>query len=233
MRAEESRSDCLLAVMEAHERLERTDCAVVPEGRWHEECLFLFAERANKAGRLEQAFAACDETSYGRECSYHLIREAARTVRDEPPARAGAAVEPYRALSRAPDAPLLFWKAWYREQAARGRTIDPTGCPDKDCLAGAREIVFQRLNGTFMADPAAWCAWVPKPGEPVDGVQMPPPPPTGKGVPAWVATPEVTGWVWEWSRNNCARVHDPRELPADGPRSVPTGPEPPPPGAMR
>lgn len=232
----ESRADCLLAAMEVHGRLNPEDCAIIAPGRWHDECLFLFAERANKAGRLDEAFAACQESGFGRECSFHLIREAARTVKDATPAEAIRAVEPYRGLARAPDAESLFWQAWYREQAAEGLPVDPTSCPDDVCRDAARAIVFQRLNGLFTANPSGWCSWVPAPGEPLAGVAPPAPPVTGRGQPAWIASPLVEEWVVKWSLRNCARWRDPRPRPdapnpfeafkperTGGPEAVPPG----------
>lgn len=203
-----NRGDCLVAVMEQHQRLDVHDCDALEPGLWYDECLFQFAERANKAGRLDEAFAACESSRFGRECSYHLIRQAAWGVIDEPLDEAIAAASPYRGLSRAPDAPHLFWQAFFREIARLGRTIDPRGCPDADCWSGARDVVFQRLNGMASADPAAWCAWVPPPGAPVEPDLAPPVPVTGQGRPAWVDSPELRSIVIDWSRTNCARWRD-------------------------
>lgn len=203
-----NRGDCLVGAMERHDRLDPADCAELDAGLWYDECLFQFAERANKAGRLEDAFTACETSRFGRECSYHLIREAAWRVIDEPLDQAIAAAAPYRGLARAPDAPHLFWQAFFRELGRLGRTIDPSACPDADCRSGARDVVFQRLNGLYTADPAGWCAWVPAPGAAVDPSLVPPIPSTGDGRPAWVDTPEVRGFVVSWSRTNCARWRD-------------------------
>ena len=203
-----NRGDCLVGAMERHERLDMGDCADLEPGLWYDECLFQFAERANKVGRLDEAFTACETSRFGRECSYHLIREAAWRVIDQPLDQAIAAAAPYRGLARAPDAPRLFWQAFFRETGRLGRTIDPGGCPDADCHSGARDVVFQRLNGLFTADPAAWCAWVPAPGAPLDPALAPPVPSTGEGRPAWADTSLLRELVVSWSRTNCARWRD-------------------------
>jgi hypothetical protein len=84
--------DCLVTAMGRLGRLEVDDCALVKEQLWHEECLFQYAERAAAAGQLEPAFAACAASAYGRECSFHLVRQASEKVLTESPAVAAAEI---------------------------------------------------------------------------------------------------------------------------------------------
>lgn len=187
-----SKGDCLVASMERHNRLNEADCERVPAGLWREECLFLYAERAAAAGDLQAAFATCDRINFGRECSFHLIREAARAVRDVPIDQAGAAIAPYRTLDRAPDAPRLFWKAWFRERQEVNIPVDPTGCPDLDCEWGAMQPVFMLLNTRVRDDAAKLCS------APITGVE-----PDGRVL--WADTPLTRAWVSGWQNAECRR----------------------------
>lgn len=196
-----SRADCLVAAMERFDRLGPEDCQLVPAGLWRDECVFLYAERLARAARVPEAVAACERTGFGRECAYHLLRAAARETVDEPPARAARMIAPYTGMSDAHDAPRLFWKAWFREQAARDRPLDPTACPDATCVAAAREVLLQKLGARLSAAGPALCTG-PVPAE--DGSRR-----------LWVESPLVRGWVDTWQARNCARLVDPP--PGSGP----------------
>jgi len=191
--ADPDRSDCLLAVMERLDRLAPEDCALVESPLWRDECTFLYAERAAGAGQLDQAFAACNATGFRRECSYHLIREAARGVLEAPADVAAARIAPYASLPGAPDAPRLFWRAWHRERLARGIAVDPAVCgADTACVQLARETVSTTLAGMAAARGAeAFCA------DPPTGTD-----PSGKVV--WVAAEPTLGWVRTWVERHCA-----------------------------
>lgn len=210
----ENREDCLVGAMEALDRHERADCDALSPGMWRDECIFLYAEREQRAGDLPSAFAACEETRFARECSYHLIRTAAHAVVDASIGEVAAAVEPYRVLKAAPDAPALLWKAWVQERSKRGDTLDAGPCPDDLCRDAVREVLFQRLNGLFLADPATWCV--------VNDGGLPTAPKTGSGAVAWADTPEMQELATRWLRGNCARWRDrggrrpgpPQDIPA-------------------
>lgn len=194
--------------MERFDRLGPTDCELVPEGLWRDECVFLYAERAAAAGDLPTAIAACETTRFGRECSYHLLRAAARAVVDAPPAEAALRIAPYQGLDDARDAPRLFWKAWFREQGAVDRPIDPTACPDEACRAAAREVLLTRLGAWFSAQGPGAC-------------DQPAPTGTDGARRVWVDGPTTRAWVDTWLRTNCARLRDPRAGP---PRVTPPPP---------
>ncbi len=203
-----ARPDCLLAAMERLGRLERADCALVADPLWNDECVFLYAERAARAGDLADAFAACNETRFRRECSYHLIREAARTVLDRPAAEAATRIAPYTSLPGAPDAPRLFWRAWHRERLAEHFPIDPAACgDDATCVAGARETILVTLTAMSTARPEGLCG-VPEPS----GV-------TPSGRVTWVESPQTRTWVHHFVENDCARRRDGPPPGAPEPRS--------------
>ncbi len=176
------RDDCLLAAMREHDRRVRSDCDRISEGRAKGECLFAYAERVVKVDPAE-AMNACAATQYARECSYHLLREAARAVEEKPPAEALAAIEPWRAISAVADPDRLFWKAYFRERIDRKLVIDPEGCPGPECLAGARETILSAMNGRLKAD-RSLCS-VPISDE------------------RWVDSPTTRGWIDTWKRNEC------------------------------
>ncbi len=190
---EPTRSDCLVAISERHEQAISV-CAEVAVDTWAQECRFQFAERAAKAGDLESAFAACDSTQrFGRECSYHLIREVARTVIDRPPAEVGDRAAPYAKLTRAPDAERLFWKAYFRERLASGVAIDPTGCPTPRCFEGAREEMQVHLPNLRKARPDFCTADV-----------------TTLTDTLWVENEQTIRWAGDWQRAECSGGRRPR-----------------------
>ena len=187
--AEPARSDCLATINEAHRR-PLADCADIAVDHWAQECRFQFAERAAAAGKLAEAFAACDGTpEFGRECSYHLIREVSRKVLDKSPSEIGDPFEgtgDYGDLKRAPDALRLFWKGYFRERLANDVVIDPTGCPDTDCLSGARDEMNFHLPRLKRAVPDFCTAN-----------------PATLGSTLWAPNEITDAWVAEWRVQPC------------------------------
>lgn len=187
--AEPARSDCLATISERHDR-PVADCAEIGVDHWAQECRFQFAERAAAAGKLDEAFAACDGTpEFGRECSYHLIRQVSRRVLDKSPAEVGdpfAGTGDYGKLQRAPDALRLFWKGYFRERLANNVLIDPTGCRDKACIAGARDEMNFHLPAVKRATPDFCTA-----------------DPATLGSTVWAHNELTNGWVAEWRVQPC------------------------------
>lgn len=181
--------------MALHDRRDPDDCGLVVEPLWREECLFQYAERAAAAGELEPAFAACNRSLYGRECSFHLLRQAAEPTLDGSPAEAAPVLTPYLALEPAPDAPRLFWRTWFRDRLARHHPVDPTGCPDRACEQGAREAIYGSLTALARAQGAGFCLG------PVSDPKL------------WVPGATADAWVAEWQASECRR----RELAAPRP----------------
>ncbi|MBM4369593.1 MAG: hypothetical protein FJ102_25515 [Deltaproteobacteria bacterium] len=180
----QKRDDCLLAAMREHDRRVRADCDLISEARAKGECLFAYAERVVKDNPAE-AMDACAATQFARECSYHLLREAARTVEEKLPAEAAAAIEPWRSISAVHDPDRLFWKAYFRERVDRKLVVDPEGCPGPECRAGARETIISVLNGRLKADPSLCTAVVTD--------------------ERWVDSATTRGWIDAWKRNECTR----------------------------
>lgn len=186
IRTEPNRSDCLTAITERHER-PVDDCTRITVDRWAQECRFLYAERAARAGELDAAFAACDGTqAFGRECSYHLIREAARAVLDKPPSEVPDVAKGYAALTRAPDAEQLFWNAYFRERLAQKKPIDPTGCPGQACLDGALHEMKLHLPAIKRSH-SDFCA--------ADADTL--------GVDIWARGAVTASWVEAWRKGPC------------------------------
>jgi hypothetical protein len=187
----EESGSCLVSAAEAHHRLERADCDAVADPLWKDECVFRYAERASKAGQRDAAVAACEATRFGRECSFHLIREGARAVLLDDVATAAAAVDPWRNVRLAPDAPRLFWRTWFRERLGKGVAVDPTGCPDEDCLTGAREAIYTTMSAVARAS-KDFCGGALPDGRLGD-----------KQI--WVDGERTRAWVGEWARSECMR----------------------------
>jgi hypothetical protein len=201
--------DCLVAAMEAQGRLEASDCQVVPEGLWRDECVFLYAERQARAGDLGEAMHTCEQTRFGRECSFHLIREGSRAVLDKPVAEAAAATGAYTGMKLAPDAERLFWKSWFRERLQKKKEVDPRDCPTASCFEGAREAVLSSLNGLARAGALDPCT-----GPLPDG--------TSNGRRLWVDHPIVWPWVMEFVEGECARREGRVRV---GPAGLPQAPQ--------
>ncbi len=188
IRTEPARSDCLAAATEALGR-PIADCADIKVDHWAQECRFQYAERTALTGDLADAFAACDGTpEYGRECSYHLIRQASHRVVDKSPDKItdpfGGA--DFARLTRAPDAERLFWKAYFRERLANGVLIDPTGCPTQACTDGAQDEISLHLPGVMRAN-AAFCEADP----------------ATVGGTIWRPTPTTNAWIEQWRLRPC------------------------------
>lgn len=183
---EPARSDCLVAITERHDR-PLADCSEIADPGWAQECAFQFAERAAQAGHLDEAFAACDNTpAFGRECSYHLIRQVADRQLDKPIAEVSDAAAPYASLARAPDAERLFWRAWFRGRLRRDVVIDPTGCPTQACEDAALDEMKTHLPGFRRSRPDFCTADVTTIGETV-----------------WAHTALTTQWVSAWRSGPC------------------------------
>lgn len=209
-------ADCLLAAMEAHGRLEEDDCAAIPKGVWRDECLFLYAERVAKAGDVEAGLATCEGIGFGRECSFHLIREGARTVLRASMVDAAQRSLDYSGLTHAPDAERLFWKTWHRERLEAKIPLDPTECPNETCSTGARQTLLLTLNGIARARGEGFC----------DGSM---PENASSERVLWVKTAETDAWVAEYVDGECARRDGRRRGPA-GPDATVSDGQPPEPG---
>lgn len=162
-------------------------CEAVLDPKWNGECRFQLAERLVRAGQAAEAMTLCSATPFARECSYHLLREAARAVISQSPGEAAAALDAWRSMPGAADSPRLFWKAYFRERRGADLDDDPTTCPDDVCRRGARETFFETVRAVYRSDRAAFCA-------------MPP-----TTVSGWLTTPETTEWLTTWSRDTCTR----------------------------
>ena len=188
---------CRVSVAALHHRDEAADCAAVVDPLWRDECDFQLAERFAVSGRAAEAVALCAGTRFVRECSYHLLREVARSTVGRSPLEAATALDPWRDLPTVRDAPRLFWKAWFREGRAAGGVVSPVGCPDAECEGAARETLFESLRALHRADPVGFCA--APPGSP----------------PGWADAAMVASWAAHWSADTCARdaAAPPRAIP--------------------
>jgi hypothetical protein len=201
IREESARLDCQVASMERFERLEKSDCDGLPAGIWHEECLFLYAERQSHAGNQKEALYACTLTGFARECSFHLIRNGVRQVIQESPEVAAQAITPYQGMPFAPDAERLFWKTWWRERLVLKKPLTPEGCPGAACKAGLQEVLYGLLEVRLRASGGKFCKEESR-LEPEN---------------TWVAGPEIDGWIAQWKQDACLRE-------AQGPLPLPKTP---------
>lgn len=186
--SEQSQGDCAVAVMEHLHRREESDCQRLKPGLWQEECYFLYAERAAAEGRLREGFRACQRTDFGRECSFHLVRQGIRRVVALPPTEAADLLTAYQGLPYAPDLEFLFWKTYWRQRLEAGKAIEPNSCADEVCEVGARANVFELLEARRSNLVHTCEVW--KQGGDVGGK-------------SWARTELTEGWVQEWMTHNC------------------------------
>jgi len=185
-----TRDECVVAVVDRHAVTDRAPCDDLDDGVWRDECLFRYAERVAAAGDVAEAIDACDGHRYARECSFHLLRDAARASVDADAASATQRLAVWAdALPHAPDAPRLFWRSWFRERAG-AHPVDPSVCADDACLAGAREALFTILVPRAKAEGRSFC----------DAVPAPPP-----AAPTWSPGPIADAWVAQWHASECTR----------------------------
>ena len=131
--------DCKTAALEIRE--EEGQCGTLEDPLWKDECLFLEGERLRKEGRLEEAFALCESTRFGRECSWHILRDEAHNVHDRsfPEVEAYYKGLPYG--KRVPDGEALFWESWFTHRRFLGNKVDRRDCEvlsqPRHCFEGA------------------------------------------------------------------------------------------------
>jgi|GEM_PF-3181808 len=119
--------ECALAAVQVRGVVTEASCAGIAEGVWHDECLFSAAEELQKEGRVDDAFALCGRTRFGRECSFHVIRDTAKSAQN---ADATTLVALSTSLESpwAADAKELFWKSWHRMAQEAGHVLDTERC---------------------------------------------------------------------------------------------------------
>jgi hypothetical protein len=110
------------------DRLEESDCALVEDPLWRDECVFLLAERRYAAGELASAIQTCHRTRFGRKCSWHLLQDLAQATLDRPPTEVESMLTPFLEADPMPDFKDQFWRIRFREQGAAGRTLDESAC---------------------------------------------------------------------------------------------------------
>lgn len=162
--------ECMLAVVSAVGRrgdghLE-TLCAEVPAGVWGDECWFLAAEGAARAGRREDAARLCLQSGrFVNDCGQHLWQSEVRAI--IAPRAPGAPVPSFEeALPRARRvydrwAPLLeegtdmsyrFWRRFYQNGFERRgwislRRCDPLEPEDRArCVDAGQRLFAQRVD---------------------------------------------------------------------------------------
>jgi hypothetical protein len=147
----------------------------------------MLAERQRAAGDLSLAFRTCRDIRFGRECTFHLIRSEAWSVLAEPADRAAERLVELQDLPFARDGERLFWREWHHRSLVEGRSVDAARC---DVLADPTPC--RVVVGDLFRDAAAALGW-PKICDRV-AAGKPPLTLTG-GEPAYLASPEVDGWV--------------------------------------
>ncbi len=162
--------ECMLAVVSAVGRRGETGldtlCVEVPEGVWADECWFLAAEGAARAGRREDAAGLCLRSGrFVNDCGQHLWQSEVRAA--IAPRRPGTPVPTFEeALPRArriydrwapllaedTDMPYRFWRRFYQNGFERRGWISLLRCdplPPEDaerCVDAAQRLFAQRVD---------------------------------------------------------------------------------------
>lgn len=121
-------------------------CKALEVVLWRDECVFSAAE-AMAAEDLRAAVDACHDSRFARECSFHLIRDRARTVATVDAATASSLAATLGDIRRAPDALFLFWQEWFVAGRQAGLAANPARCEGAsdplDCIEGLRRLAHQ------------------------------------------------------------------------------------------
>jgi len=145
MRDAYGRAECVAAVVPE----DPADCHELP-ALWRDECVFSSAE-ALASTDLPAAIDACHDSRFARECSFHLIRDQARSVAADDAAAASTVAATLSDIPRAPDARFLFWQEWFVAGRAEGIVASPDRCEGAsdplDCVDGLRRLGFQTVRG--------------------------------------------------------------------------------------
>ena len=160
--AQQSRQDCMLAVIEQHGRLSDRDCASIADQKWSGECLFQLAERQAHAGDLPLALKTCDRSIFGRACTWHLLQDEVQASLDLHPSEAEARIAGFQGNRLMPDAAFQFWLTRFREGAGQGRTVDEVDCDElKDadpCRKAVEDHVRRSLELQWRASRGSVCS---------------------------------------------------------------------------
>lgn len=158
---ERVRGDCLLAVMERWEHLDPASCDALTDPVWADECRFQLAERQRAAGKLAIAIQTCEGTRFRRSCAWHLLQDEAQAAATEDAAAAEERLAPFRASRSIPDAPLQFWKMWFRERSADDHALDEAVCAGlaapRACERAVDAYVRGMLDELGRRDPQRLC----------------------------------------------------------------------------
>ena len=162
--------ECALGAMQVRGAVSEEACEDISEGVWRDECLFSAAEGLQKAGRINDAFGLCGRTRFGRECSFHVIRDTAKSAQTAD-GKTLVALSTSLDSPWAADAKELFWKSWHRTAQEAGRVLDTERCRPVQsvdtaaylaCVDGVR-VLF--VDAARAVDTAVLCERV-KRGEP-------------------------------------------------------------------
>lgn len=175
------RGDCGLAMAQHFSRKQSSPltswCSRVSRGVWRDECVFIAAEEARRAGRQDEAATLCLEAgSFVDDCVQHLWQVELRFVIHTP----GKTPEFAGRLSRAEGvyarwASVLdreerwrerFWLRYYQMGFEAARHVDLATCeslaPEHEarCVEAARQLVYADLppRVTGMRGVPAFCA---------------------------------------------------------------------------
>jgi len=195
IRVEATRDDCLLAVLEAHQRLSDADCAEIHDQKWYAECLFQLAERQSLGGDLALGLATCDRSRFARPCAWHLLQDQVQATLDLSAAEAEPRIDLFKGTRTLPDAPEQFWLTRFREQGGLGRPVDEADCatlrdPDA-CRIAVASHVRKALDALGRASLRTVCD-----AEPGQRAMT-------KGRPAWVAGPTASAEEARWVAGHC------------------------------
>jgi hypothetical protein len=125
-------------------------CLALTTPLWRDECVFAAAE-ALAVEDLRAGVDACHDSSFARECSFHLIRDKARGVAKEDAASASVVAGTLVDIRRAPDARFIFWQEWLVAGRAAELPANPERCEGAadplDCIEGLRRLSHQTARG--------------------------------------------------------------------------------------
>lgn len=161
-------AECVAIVVKDHDGSPSERCALIPEGRWRDECWFHIAERLGPEATPADAVALCQRAGrFFQPCSSHVIsqqvlRLAETTPADTRRARVHDLAQAWAQHSSSRTAATDVWRFYWQGEFSAAGAADPRRCaaePQPRPCEEALAATFRTAHlGLMRAGASRWCA---------------------------------------------------------------------------